>query len=131
MSNIESLIDRISDFNDSSNLDELCQAIKNEQFIWFYALDEGQFKECSEIVLIGKNNPIKAPYQSIDGKYYFLMYPSRENLSLNPLTGFRQAKIRGRDIYSFVSKIKLLHGALIQGKKSWVAIPMDKVKEYV
>ena len=126
MNKIDELIEKINNYQNPSDRDELKTEILKSK-LYFFVIDNGTFSTVTEIVWTGKDRPVSIPTIKHGGKMSSVLYSSKETANYNKKDRFRISYMNGLKALEMMRNIKGLNEVIIQNKNMYVTIDLSEI----
>ena len=128
--NIDSFIDQISGMDKKKALKGILELI-DDQFLYFFIIDDGSFSRVTEIVNVDKDRPVTIPMINTGDKQFAVLYTNKKTAMEKKESNFKLAYARGKNAFGFVQSAKKFDGLYLQGTNSYVEITKEDIKKII
>ena len=128
--NIDSFIDQISEVGKKTALKRISKLIDN-QFLYFFLIDDGSFSRVSEIVNVDKNRPVTIPMINTGDKQFAVIYTNKKTAIEKKESNFKLAYAKGKKAFGFAKSAKNSYGLYLQGTNSYVEISKEDIEKII
>lgn len=128
--NIDSFIDQISEMDKGAALNGISELI-DDQFLYFFLIDDGSFSRVIEIVNVDKDRPVTVPTINTGKKQFAVLYTNKKMAMEKKESNFKLAYARGKKAFEFAQSAKNINGLYLQGTNSWIEISKEDIKNII
>jgi len=128
MANLDKLIENIHNYQRRSDIDEFKSELL-KGFLYFFLINDGSFKQVTEIVWTGKERPVNVPLINEEGETYGVLYTNKRNAMNSKEDRFVIASMKGPKALELMRGIKNLTQVIIQGNGMFVYLDRSSIDE--
>jgi hypothetical protein len=126
MNKIDELIEKISNYQNPTDIDEFKSEILKRK-LYLFVIDDGSFLPVTEIIWTGKDRPVSIPTIKHEGKISSVLYSSKETANDSKEDRFRISYMNGLKALQMMRNIRGLNEVIIQGKNAHVRIGLSEI----
>lgn len=128
--NIDSFIDQISEVSKKTALKRISELI-DDQFLYFFLIDDGSFSRVTEIVNVDKDRPVTIPIINTGDKQFAVLYTNKKTAMEKKENNFKLAYAKGKKAFGFVQSAKKFDGLYLQGTNSYAEILKEDINKII
>ncbi len=128
MADLDKLIEDINNYQRRSDIDEFKSELL-QNYLYFFLIDDGSFKQVTEIVWTSKDRPVNVPLINEENETYGVLYTSKKNAMNSMEDRFVISYMKGPKALKFMRGIKNLTQVIVQGKNTFVHLDRTTIDE--